>query len=236
MRIRTALFGLALSALTTVGLAPAATADEPGIMIIGGEYATDAPWVARLFIDGQQFCVATMMTPTILLTAEHCVAGLAPSQVTFRIGSLDQFNGGELATAVDYTVNPEADIAVVVIDHPVETEYVSLGEDGDAQPSDLGQVYGWGATCTDRPEIECQSQFLKVAEVRVNSIGCEDYRGGVAICARAVDGVPAGGDSGGPMFVDGKQVGVGSTSDRKNRMGYTSVIHYRDWITSVSGV
>jgi secreted trypsin-like serine protease len=241
MKIRTALAGLALSALAAVGLAPAVTAapapdPDAGIQIIGGDFATNAPWAARLFIDGQQFCTATIITPTYILSAEHCVAGLSPSSVTFRIGSLDQFSGGELATAVAYELNPTADIAVIRIDHPVSTTYAPLGVASDVRVGQVVQVYGWGATCTDQPEINCQSQLLKVANVRVTSVKCGDYRGGIAICANRVDGIPAGGDSGGPMFASGRQVGVASTSDRHVRTGYANVTAYRDWIFSVAGV
>src|SRR5215216_4996500 len=135
MRIRTALTGLALSALAALGLVPAATAtpapdSDVGVDIIGGDYATNAPWAARLFIDGQQFCTATIIAPTYILTAEHCLTGRAPSSLTFRIGSLDQFNGGEMAAAVSYQTNAEADIGVAQIDHAVSTTYAPLGVTG----------------------------------------------------------------------------------------------------------
>lgn len=239
MKICTALAGLALSALAAVGLVPAATAapgSGVGIDIIDGRFATDAPWAARLFIDGQQFCTATIIAPTYILTAEHCATGRSPGSLTFRIGSLDQFSGGEIATAVAYETNPTADIAVIRIDHPVATTYAPLGVASDVRVSQVVQVYGWGATCTDQPEIDCQSRFLKVADVRVTSVKCSDYRGGIAICANRVDGIPAGGDSGGPMFASGRQVGVASTSDRHVRTGYANVTQYRDWIYSIAGV
>lgn len=249
MTIRTVIAGLALSALVVTGLAtatpataapatPAPATAEPdiGIQIIDGRFATDAPWAARMFIDGQQFCTATIIAPTYILTAEHCVTGNAPSSLTFRIGSLDQFNGGVLVTAMDFATNAEADIAVVRIDRRVNTTYARLGTTADVHPGRIAQVYGWGATCTDQPEIDCQSQFLKVADVKVNSVHCEDYKGGIAVCAKRVDGIPAGGDSGGPMFVSGHQVGVASTSDRVKLTGYANVTRYRDWIFSVAGV
>jgi secreted trypsin-like serine protease len=241
MNLRTALAGLALSTLAAVGLVPAASAAPPpdpdvGIEIIDGSFATNAPWAARLFIDGQQFCTAAIIAPTYILTAEHCLTGLAPSSLTFRIGSLDQFNGGETATAAAYWTNAEADIGVVRIDHPVRTRYARLGTRGDVRPSQVVEVYGWGATCTDQPEIDCQSQLLKVAKVKVNTVKGSDYKGGIAICGRRVDGIPAGGDSGGPMFSSGRVVGVASTSDRDKRTCYANVTRYRDWIFSVSGI
>lgn len=242
MKIRITLAGLALSALAAVGLVPAAAAATPaadpdaGIQIIDGGFATNSPWAARLFIDGQQFCTATIIAPTYILSAEHCVTGLSPSSLTFRIGSLDQFSGGEIATAVDYATNPEADISVIRIDHPVRTTYAPLGVASDVRVSQVVQVYGWGATCTGQPEINCQSQLLKVADVRVTSVKCSDYHGGVAVCANRVNGIPAGGDSGGPMFASGRQVGVASTSDRHVRTAYANVTRYRDWIFSIAGV
>ena len=90
------------------------------------------------------------------------------------------------------------------------------------------QLYGWGATCTNQPEINCQSRYLKYANTRVTSVNGRDYRGGIAISVSRIDGIAAGGDSGGPMFatspVDGRryQVGVASTSDRSTRSNYTA--------------
>jgi secreted trypsin-like serine protease len=98
------------------------------------------------------------------------------------------------------------------------------------------QVYGWGATCTNQPEINCQSRLLKVATVNVTSVSCRDYAGGVAVCARRGNGITAGGDSGGPMFASGRQVGVASTSDRSTTTAYTNITQYRSWIRSVAGV
>jgi secreted trypsin-like serine protease len=237
MKIRTALAGLALSSLAAIGLVPAAPAlaSDIGVDIIGGDFATNAPWAARLFTDGQQFCTAAIIAPTYVLTAEHCITQTAGTTLTFRIGSLDQTSGGELATAVATWTNVEADIGIARIDHPVSTTYAPLGSSGDVRVKQIAQVYGWGATCTDQPEINCQSQFLKVADVKVSTLKGSDYKGGIAICARAVNGIPAGGDSGGPMFASGHVVGVASTSDRDKRTCYASVIAYRDWIFSVTG-
>jgi secreted trypsin-like serine protease len=72
--------------------------------------------------------------------------------------------------------------------------------------------------------------------VRVTSVSCSDYAGGTAVCASRVNGITAGGDSGGPMFASGRQVGVASTSDRATRTAYTNITRYRSWISSVAGV
>ncbi|HET9139423.1 S1 family peptidase [Actinophytocola sp.] len=233
--------GLAAAVLALPLFAPTATAaqppePDPGFtpMIIDGRLATDAPWAVRLFRDGGQFCTATIIAPTYILTAKHCFD--VPATYTFRIGSLDQTSGGTLATAVEVTSHPVADLAVARLDRSVAATYARLGRKSDVARRDTVQIYGWGATCTDRPEIECQSQFLKVADVRVQTLNGEDAFGGIAIGARRIDGIAAGGDSGGPMFSDGKQVGIASTSDRDKRTFYTNVTRYRDFIRSVAGV
>jgi secreted trypsin-like serine protease len=236
-RVGAALAGVALAFL----MSPTAGADETGTVgpaIIDGSNATDAPWAARLFVNGQENCSATIIAPTWILTAQHCVAG--SGTYTFHIGSLDQTQG-ESATGVNIQVNPTADLALVELDHAVSATYSPLGSPGAVAVGDTVQVYGWGATCTDRPEIECQSQLLKVANVGVSAINCSDYRGGTAVCANRIDGITAGGDSGGPMFAtapDGSyvQVGVASTSDRQSFTAYGNVTVYRDWISSVAGV
>jgi secreted trypsin-like serine protease len=236
-RVGAALAGVALA----VALSPVAGADESGTVgpaIIDGSNATDAPWAARLFVNGQENCSATIIAPTWILTAQHCVAG--GGTYTFHIGSLDQTQG-ETATGVNIQTHPTADLALVELDHAVTATYSPLGAPGAVAVGDTVQVYGWGATCTDRPEIECQSQLLKVANVSVSAIDCSDYRGGTAVCANRIDGITAGGDSGGPMFAhapDGSyvQVGVASTSDRQSFTAYGNVTVYRDWIASVAGV
>ena len=84
--------------------------------------------------------------------------------------------------------------------------------------------------------LAIQSRYLKVANVRVTSPQCSDYEGGVAVCANRIDGITAGGDSGGPMFASGHQVGVASTSDRQYSTAYTNITQYRSWISQVAGV
>lgn len=213
---------------------------DPLPTIIDGGEAKDAPWAARLFQNGKEACTSTIIAPEWILTAQHCVEG-AENGLSFNIGSLNQHEG-EQAKGAEVQVHPSADLALVRLDRAVQAEPAPLGEPGGVQQGQTVQTYGWGATCNDRPENECQSDKLKVANVQVTDLACTDYRGGPATCAKRGDGIPAGGDSGGPMFAknpeDGKayQVGVASTSDRQQQTAYASVMAARDWIKSVAGV
>ncbi|MFJ3615740.1 S1 family peptidase [Streptomyces hydrogenans] len=228
----------AAAALSVLALfAPAATAAEARAgaaavqPIIGGGYAQSGPWAARLLSNGRETCSATIIAPTWILTAKHCVTG---GGLSFRIGSLDQHSGGTLANGVQ-TYTHSADLALVRLDRSVTATYARLGQPGSVTVGQNVQVYGWGATSQCGSEATCQSRYLKVANVTVTG-GCRDAYSGSAICARRGDGITAGGDSGGPMMANGVQVGVASTSDRQTTTAYTNVTAYRSWIQSVAGV
>ncbi|KFU78123.1 trypsin-like serine protease [Amycolatopsis keratiniphila] len=239
MRLRSfaLIAGTAFAALLGV-TAPVASAAEPSSdvqpMIIGGQNATSGPWAARLFANGRQTCTSTIIAPQYILTAKHCVA--SSGTFTFRIGSLDQQSGGTMATGSTVTRHPSADLAIVKLTTSVNATYSPLGTTANVSVGQTVQVYGWGATSQCGSEINCQSRYLKVANVSVTSVSCRDYNGGIAVCARRGDGITAGGDSGGPMFASGRQVGVASTSDRQTTTAYTNITRYRPWIQQIAGV
>lgn len=242
VRITRLVPALAATALSVLTLAPTASAQAPAPAavpqatavqpIIGGGYANNAPWAARLFSNGQQTCSASIIAPTWILTAKHCVSG---GGLSFRIGSLDQSSGGTVANGVSVYNNSSADLSLVKLDRSVSATYARLGQPGSVSVNQTVQVYGWGATSQCGSEINCQSRYLKVADVIVTG-GCQDAYNGSAICARRGNGITAGGDSGGPMVANGAQVGVASTSDRQTTTAYTNVTAYRSWIKSVAGV
>ncbi|MCP9946899.1 trypsin-like serine protease [Streptomyces somaliensis] len=245
MRTSRLLPALAATALTVLGLAPTATAQTtadstPAVVsqgasvqpIIGGGYASNAPWAARLFSNGRQTCSATIIAPTWILTAKHCVTG---GGLSFRIGSLDQTTGGTVANGVSIRNHPSSDLSLVRLDRSVTGTYARLGQPGSVSVNQTVQVYGWGATTQTGSEIDYQSRYLKVADVVVTG-ACRDAYGGSAICARRGNGITAGGDSGGPMMANGAQVGVASTSDRQTTTAYTNVTAYRSWIQGIAGV
>lgn len=245
MRISRLVPALAATALAVLGLAPtaaaqaAASGEAPKVAavnspqpIIGGGYASNAPWAARLFSNGRQTCSSTIIAPTWILTAKHCVSG---GGLSFRIGSLDQTSGGTTANGIGVQTHPSADLALVRLDRSVPGTYSRLGNPGSVSVGQTVQVYGWGATSQCGQEINCQSRLLKVADVVVTG-GCRDAYQGQAICARRGNGITAGGDSGGPMMANGAQVGVASTSDRQTTTAYTNVTAYRSWIQSIAGV
>lgn len=236
MRVITAIAGALLTALSLAPVTASAAPEDPSMspMIIGGGYASNFPYAARLFVNGRENCSATKIAPTWILTAEHCVS--SSGTYTFRAGSLDQTSGGQLVTGTQIIKHPSADLALVRVGSTMSSPFAPLGQ--TVSTGQTVQIYGWGATCTGQPEINCQSRYLKVADTRVTSTNARDYRGGVAIRVSRVNGIAAGGDSGGPMFANGRQIGVASTSDRSSVSNYTSINNtsYRNWIRQYTGV
>ena len=236
MRVLTAIAGAFLAALSLAPVTASAAPEDPNMspMIIGGGYASNFPYAARLFFNGRENCSATKIAPRWILTAEHCVSG--NGTYTFRAGSLDQTSGGQLVTGTRIIKHPSADLALVQVGTTMTAPFSPIGSQVDV--GETVKLYGWGATCTNQPEINCQSRYLKVADTRVTTTNGRDYRGGQAISVRRIDGIAAGGDSGGPMFADGRQVGVASTSDRSSVSNYTSLNNssYRSWIRTNAGV
>lgn len=237
-------FGAACAIAALAAPAQAAETPAPGFhpLIIDGRVAEEGPWAARLLQGDQEACTSTVVAPNWILTAQHCVEG-AGDTLNFNIGSLNQHEGENFkAKQGGVHVHDTADLALVELERPTQATPSPLGTDGAVENGQTVQTYGWGATTTDGNEGDNQSPVLKVADVTVTNVNGQDYRGGVAVEASRGDGIPAGGDSGGPMFaksaVDGKyvQVGVASTSDRQSVTAYTKVTEYRDWIKSVAGV
>ncbi|MEV6521715.1 trypsin-like serine protease [Longispora sp. NPDC051575] len=235
MRFQRTLFaalGLAAALLVSapahaVGNAPGAVGGTPP-SVVGGGYSSYTYGAVKQFRNGAEWCTASQIAPSWILTAQHCVS--ASASYSYRIGSTDAYSGGTTVTASYVYQHPQADLALVQLSRPVSGTYTRLGSTSVGQNA---QIYGWGSTC---PSDQCQSRYLKYANTRVFSTNSRDGRGGVAIGVQRVDGIIAGGDSGGPVFAGGYQVGVASTSDRANYAYYTSTTAYRSWIRNISGV
>ncbi len=60
---------------------------DDGAPIIGGELTERFPAVGALTYQGQPFCTATLVGPTTLLTAAHCLAGFEAEELRFVLGA-----------------------------------------------------------------------------------------------------------------------------------------------------
>ncbi|MEU7587095.1 trypsin-like serine protease [Micromonospora sp. NPDC049230] len=227
MRIRPLLAVLGTALIGTLGVASGASAAPPGPQpIIGGNTVSSAPWAAAVLSNGSFTCSGSVIAAQWVLTARHCVNGT----MSVRVGSVYRASGGVTRTvSATYTRN---DLALLRLSSTVSTSTVTLASSNPPINS-TNSIYGWGMTCYSGCSASSQ---LKTATVRVTSNSVTDAYGGQAIRSTEISGNAWRGDSGGPQFYNGQQVGVASTADGYSIQNYGSVAYNRAWITSVAGV
>ncbi|GAB2944452.1 trypsin-like serine protease [Micromonospora polyrhachis] len=222
LRLATAIFATALAAVLAAP-SVASAAPQP---IIGGGTVSSAPWAAAVFSNGSFTCSGTIISSQWVLTARHCVSGT----MSVRVGSVYRASGGVTRTvSASYS---RYDLALLQLSSAVSTSYVTLSSSYPPVGS-TNSIYGWGMTCYSGCSASSQ---LKTANVQVTSTNVTDAYGGRAIRSTRINGNAWRGDSGGPQFYNGAQVGVASTADGQSIQNYGSVAYNRAWITSVSGV
>lgn len=216
---------IAATLLLIVALVP-----TPASAIVGGQPADEGeyPWQAAITSGSgsSQYCGGTLVDPTTVVTAAHCMGGLLgvpvlddllslvlSSPVHVLLGTNHLSSGGESIEATEIFVHPEYDgdhdVAVLKLATPstlgVPLPYAHPGDEGLYAPGTLATVTGWGATS----DGGSGSDELREVQVPVLSDAqCTGYYGTSTdgpseVCA----GYPQGGkdscqgDSGGPFIV-----------------------------------
>ncbi|PSN49652.1 hypothetical protein C0J52_14793 [Blattella germanica] len=222
--------------------------------IIGGEDTNieALPYQLSLEILGSHLCGAAIISNEWALTAAHCVNGLSLSDLQFRAGSSIRGSGGSIHRASDIIAHPqynystgEYDIAVVKVSSPfiygTGIQPIPLTTT-EPEAGTIAVASGWGITSV----IGSPSYQLQVVELSIVAPTiCNMFYGYLTenmICA----GEPQGGkdvcwgDTGGPLAVDGKLVGITGLSAGCDEQHYpsvfTNVANLRDFVVSNTGV
>lgn len=232
MRPARGIFVTAAAVVAVAATVAAANADVFKPKIEGGELVTSAPWAVQVEAAGG-FCSGTIIAPRWVLTAAHCIddegTTVPVDSVSVRVGSV-KLGQGEQADAV--RLERIHDTALIELDRSIDTQYQQLA-DADPPIGAITTIAGFGKTCSSTQQCKISPQ-LKQATNRVTAI-TDNPDEGRMIVSTGVSGAARSGDSGGPEFYQGRQVGVlccgTDTSDN-----YGSVASHRQWIKERAGV
>lgn len=224
--------------------------------IVGGQDADDKfGWVASLQDSLGHFCGGTLVSPTAVVAAAHCVDGVDSSSLSVVVGRSDLGQADGQRIRVDRVISHPAynaftndsDIAILRLSTAAQEQPIGLIDDSNAllaSPGTESLVLGWGATDEGGPTTtRLQSVRLPIVsnetanepisyggDITENMLAAGRASGGIDSCQ---------GDSGGPLVVfDAEErpllagvVSWGEGCARPNKYGiYARVSQFASWI------
>jgi len=202
--------------------------------VVGGEESPEGMWpamAALLYAQEDesylaQFCGGTLIDPSYVLTAAHCVEGLEPEDIQVAvgfsslsdIGATDRIQVVEIIRFPDYNpIGVDNDVALLMLESPV-TEVAPMpwaSDDRHTEAGTLGMGIGWGLTDVS----DSQSYASKLMQVALPVVDPLVANGPLAWDGDLPDshfaaGFAEGGkdtcvgDSGGPFLVEDANTGI----------------------------
>ncbi|XP_039958531.1 trypsin alpha [Bactrocera neohumeralis] len=225
-----------------------------GRILEGNDVATgELPWVVSVRVDNAHVAVGNIIDASHILTSGHGLSALrstaiAASRVTVRVGSINQYAGGQIVNVQSITIHPSFgnflhDIAIITLQQPLtfSSKIAAIALATDEVNEALVEetevaLAGWGLQLSGATPYKLQVATLKV----LSSHECE-YQAGygydsVLCLEHGVNQGIATGDEGAGVVVNNTLVGVASFyfggggtkfPDVSSRVSY-----YSSWIAS----
>ncbi|MGV9312137.1 S1 family peptidase [Streptomyces sp. NPDC003691] len=227
--IRRAAAVLTTSALAATALAVTAA---PATAIHDGQNTTvtDHPYAMLLTTsDGSQACGGTLVAPTKVLTAAHCVDDTTATTMKVIGGRTELASTKGTVRAIrSVALHPRYDqrglvndVAVITLDKAMP--YASLPVAGPKDKAlytvgSTAKAVGWGMIARDTQATRLKSASLKLSPIAQ----CDPFTDSTDSLAKKVCGTPPAGtqnsicrgDSGGPLVAGGKVIGVVTTGNK----------------------
>ncbi|XP_060665947.1 trypsin-like [Drosophila nasuta] len=213
--------------------------------IIGGQDVTieEAPWQIALLLNNEFICGGSIYSELFVITAAHCVVEKPEQQFQIRAGSTNYNDGGSLISIAKTLCNEDYnstrkinDIAMLLLKKPLKfsesIQAIRLAEKSP-DPWSWATITGWGR----RSNNLSPSTTLQVAQLQVLShFWCLlEYYPVIfddKFCAYNVYSHACQGDSGDPLVLDGRLVGIVSFGQLNcgGSSVYVDVVKMRQWI------
>jgi len=239
--------GVAMSAVLAASLAVdgariAKRHQDPSISIVNGTDAEACVWKWQVGLasvgSSSFFCGGTLISPTWVVTAKHCVSG---NSYDVLAGSLS-FGQGERRTSKRVVRKSDTDMALIELSEPFTLDdciNVPALPASEVPDGTRCWITGWGRIVNGGPQPDTLQQ-AETTVVRYSE--CNSQMGGVnttSVCVLGdYNGNPTSacnGDSGGPLVceIDGEMTLFGATSWGYSCVGitvYDGVYSAMDWI------
>lgn len=221
--------------------------------IVGGEgiQIKRTPYQVSLQDSGEHWCGGSLIGEDLVLTAAHCFDDAEIEKLEVRVGSTSSDKGGKLVKVKNYICHEDFDtdfitydIALLRLSEKVRltdaVKVIQLATE-EASPGTVAFISGWGRTAETNSTLPTKLRGVEVALIsreecskRYPNDKIFDYN----ICAFTKGKDSCQSDSGGPMVINNKLVGVvswGLGCARDMNPGvYTSVPKVMDWIETTS--
>ncbi|MFE0427165.1 S1 family peptidase [Streptomyces sp. NPDC058953] len=242
----------AAAVLTTSALAATALAvtTVPAGAIHDGQNTTttDHPYAMLLTTpDGQQACGGTLIAPTKVLTAAHCVDDATATAMKVIGGRTQLASGtGTVRSISSVLLHPQYgqqgflsnDAAVITLSRAMPYTPLKVAGPQDNALYTVGstaKAVGWGRIARDTNATRLKSAQLVLSPIAQ----CDPFTDTTDTLARKVCGTPPAGtqnsicrgDSGGPLVAGGKVIGIVTTGNK-----YCDTEHPKSVFTRTSAI